>query len=32
GPGSSHRHSAIIVPSYRPTPDYETVMRQMKRG
>ncbi|XP_020664335.3 tyrosine-protein phosphatase non-receptor type 14 [Pogona vitticeps] len=27
----SHRHSAIIVPSYRPTPDYETVMRQ-KRG
>lgn len=28
----SHRHSAIIVPSYRPTPDYETVMRQMKRG
>ena len=21
----SHRHSAIIVPSYRPTPDYETV-------
>ncbi|XP_070590524.1 tyrosine-protein phosphatase non-receptor type 14 isoform X1 [Erythrolamprus reginae] len=28
----SHRHSAIIVPSYRPTPDYDTVMRQMKRG
>ncbi|KAM5238486.1 tyrosine-protein phosphatase non-receptor type 14 [Ctenodactylus gundi] len=28
----SHQHSAIIVPSYRPTPDYETVMRQMKRG
>nr|XP_048295427.1 tyrosine-protein phosphatase non-receptor type 14 [Myodes glareolus] len=28
----SHRHSTIIVPSYRPTPDYETVMRQMKRG
>ncbi|XP_020041600.2 tyrosine-protein phosphatase non-receptor type 14 isoform X2 [Castor canadensis] len=28
----SHRHSAIIVPSYRPTPDYETVMRQLKRG
>nr|XP_045009577.1 tyrosine-protein phosphatase non-receptor type 14 [Jaculus jaculus]XP_045009581.1 tyrosine-protein phosphatase non-receptor type 14 [Jaculus jaculus]XP_045009584.1 tyrosine-protein phosphatase non-receptor type 14 [Jaculus jaculus] len=28
----SHRHSAIIVPSYRPTPDYETVVRQMKRG
>ncbi|XP_054837480.1 tyrosine-protein phosphatase non-receptor type 14 isoform X2 [Eublepharis macularius] len=28
----SHRHSAIIVPSYRPTPDYETVMRQMNRG
>ncbi|XP_039598922.1 tyrosine-protein phosphatase non-receptor type 14-like, partial [Polypterus senegalus] len=27
----SHRHSAIIVPSYRPTPEYETVMRQ-KRG
>ncbi|XP_075386446.1 tyrosine-protein phosphatase non-receptor type 14 isoform X2 [Tenrec ecaudatus] len=28
----SHRHSAIIVPSYRPTPDYDTVMRQKKRG
>ncbi|MEE6473947.1 hypothetical protein FKM82_010220 [Ascaphus truei] len=28
----SHRHSAIIVPSYRPTPDYDTVMRQMNRG
>lgn len=28
----SHRHSAIIVPSYRPTPDYETVMRQINRG
>ncbi|XP_067845019.1 tyrosine-protein phosphatase non-receptor type 14-like [Heptranchias perlo] len=28
----NHRHSAIIVPSYRPTPDYETVMRQMKQG
>ncbi|XP_040593318.1 tyrosine-protein phosphatase non-receptor type 14 [Mesocricetus auratus] len=28
----SHRHSTIIVPSYRPTPDYETVMRQMRRG
>ncbi|XP_078505904.1 tyrosine-protein phosphatase non-receptor type 14 [Lissotriton helveticus] len=28
----SHRHSAIIVPSYRPTPDYDTVMRHMKRG
>ncbi|XP_055000518.1 tyrosine-protein phosphatase non-receptor type 14 [Sorex araneus] len=28
----NHRHSAIIVPSYRPTPDYETVMRQLKRG
>ncbi|XP_068089061.1 tyrosine-protein phosphatase non-receptor type 14 [Hyperolius riggenbachi] len=26
------RHSAIIVPSYRQTPDYETVMRQMKRN
>ncbi|XP_043917235.1 tyrosine-protein phosphatase non-receptor type 14 [Protopterus annectens] len=28
----SHRHSTIIVPSYRPTPDYDTVMRQMKRS
>ncbi|KAM4690805.1 tyrosine-protein phosphatase non-receptor type 21 [Rhinophrynus dorsalis] len=28
----SHRHSALIPPSYRPTPDYETVMRQMNRG
>ncbi|XP_032818956.1 tyrosine-protein phosphatase non-receptor type 14 isoform X1 [Petromyzon marinus] len=28
----SHRHSAIIVPSYRPTPDYETVMRQFQRS
>ncbi|XP_069464664.1 tyrosine-protein phosphatase non-receptor type 14 [Ambystoma mexicanum] len=28
----SHRHSAIIVPSYRPTPDYDTVMRHKKRG
>ncbi|MBN3313185.1 PTN14 phosphatase, partial [Atractosteus spatula] len=27
----SHRHSAIIAPSYRPTPEYEAVMRQ-KRG
>ncbi|KAM5165445.1 tyrosine-protein phosphatase non-receptor type 14 [Mantella aurantiaca] len=26
------RHSAIIVPSYRQTPDYDTVMRQMNRG
>ncbi|KAM9317314.1 tyrosine-protein phosphatase non-receptor type 14 [Gastrophryne carolinensis] len=26
------RHSAIIVPSYRQTPDYETAMRQMNRG
>ncbi|KAG8541295.1 hypothetical protein GDO81_029300, partial [Engystomops pustulosus] len=26
------RHSAIIVPSYRPTPDYDTVMRQMNRS
>eukprot|EP00063_Salmo_salar_P086046 XP_014060881.1 PREDICTED: tyrosine-protein phosphatase non-receptor type 14 [Salmo salar] len=24
----SHRHSAIIAPSYRPTPEYEAVMRQ----
>ncbi|XP_005169845.1 tyrosine-protein phosphatase non-receptor type 21 isoform X1 [Danio rerio] len=24
----SHRHSALIPPSYRATPDYETVMRQ----
>ncbi|XP_053568466.1 tyrosine-protein phosphatase non-receptor type 14 [Bombina bombina] len=28
----TYRHSAIIVPSYRPTPDYDTVMRQMNRG
>ncbi|KAM8920984.1 tyrosine-protein phosphatase non-receptor type 21 isoform 2-T2 [Pelodytes ibericus] len=28
----SHRHSALIPPSYRPTPDYETVMRQLNRG
>ncbi|OCT77588.1 tyrosine-protein phosphatase non-receptor type 14 [Xenopus laevis] len=28
----SYRHSAIIAPSYRPTPDYETVMRQINRG
>ncbi|XP_063295860.1 tyrosine-protein phosphatase non-receptor type 21 isoform X1 [Pelobates fuscus] len=28
----SHRHSALIPPSYRPTPDYETVMRQINRG
>ncbi|KAM4041508.1 tyrosine-protein phosphatase non-receptor type 14 [Anomaloglossus baeobatrachus] len=27
-----YRHSAIIVPSYRPTPDYDTVMRQMNRS
>nr|XP_033807382.1 tyrosine-protein phosphatase non-receptor type 21 isoform X2 [Geotrypetes seraphini] len=27
----SHRHSALIPP-YRPTPDYETVMRQLNRG
>ncbi|RXM98878.1 Tyrosine-protein phosphatase non-receptor type 14 [Acipenser ruthenus] len=26
----SHRHSAIIVPSYRPTPDYETVVRHQR--
>uniref|UniRef100_A0A8C9SM79 protein-tyrosine-phosphatase n=1 Tax=Scleropages formosus TaxID=113540 RepID=A0A8C9SM79_SCLFO len=26
----SHRHSAIIAPSYRPTPDYEAVMRQKR--
>ncbi|XP_048841091.1 tyrosine-protein phosphatase non-receptor type 14-like [Brienomyrus brachyistius] len=24
----SHRHSAIIAPSYRPTPEYEAVMRK----
>ncbi|XP_041927588.1 tyrosine-protein phosphatase non-receptor type 21 isoform X1 [Alosa sapidissima] len=24
----SHRHSALLPPSYRATPDYETVMRQ----
>ncbi|XP_074515923.1 tyrosine-protein phosphatase non-receptor type 21 [Sebastes fasciatus] len=28
----SHRHSALIPPSYRATPDYETVMRQQNRG
>ncbi|XP_013931582.1 PREDICTED: tyrosine-protein phosphatase non-receptor type 21 isoform X1 [Thamnophis sirtalis] len=28
----SHRHSAVIPPSYRPTPDYETVMKQLNRG
>ncbi|XP_042194208.1 tyrosine-protein phosphatase non-receptor type 21 isoform X1 [Callorhinchus milii] len=28
----TNRHSAIIPPSYRPTPDYETVMRQLNRG
>uniref|UniRef100_A0A8D1R7T4 Tyrosine-protein phosphatase non-receptor type n=1 Tax=Sus scrofa TaxID=9823 RepID=A0A8D1R7T4_PIG len=28
----SHRHSALIPPSYRPTPDYETVMKQLRRG
>ncbi|KAM9090699.1 tyrosine-protein phosphatase non-receptor type 21 isoform 2-T3 [Megaptera novaeangliae] len=28
----SHRHSALIPPSYRPTPDYETVMKQLHRG
>lgn len=28
----SHRHSALIPPSYRATPDYETVMRHKNRG
>uniref|UniRef100_A0A8C1VLW2 Tyrosine-protein phosphatase non-receptor type n=1 Tax=Cyprinus carpio TaxID=7962 RepID=A0A8C1VLW2_CYPCA len=28
----SHRHSALIPPSYRATPDYETVMRQKNLG
>ncbi|KAM4625543.1 tyrosine-protein phosphatase non-receptor type 21 [Polymixia lowei] len=28
----THRHSALIPPSYRATPDYETVMRQKSRG
>ncbi|KAJ7345089.1 hypothetical protein JRQ81_001039 [Phrynocephalus forsythii] len=28
----SHRHSALIPPSYRPTPDYETVMKHLNRG
>ncbi|XP_061090132.1 tyrosine-protein phosphatase non-receptor type 21 isoform X2 [Conger conger] len=28
----SHRHSALIPPSYRATPDYETVMRQKNQG
>lgn len=26
----SHRHSAIIPPSYRPTPEYDAVMRQKR--
>ncbi|XP_063299906.1 tyrosine-protein phosphatase non-receptor type 14 [Pelobates fuscus] len=26
------RHSATVVPSYRQTPEYETVMRQKNRG
>ncbi|MFT7817260.1 tyrosine-protein phosphatase non-receptor type 21 [Arapaima gigas] len=29
---TSHRHSTIIPPSYRATPDYETVMRQKKQS
>ncbi|XP_064420995.1 tyrosine-protein phosphatase non-receptor type 21 [Latimeria chalumnae] len=28
----SQRHSVPIPPSYRPTPDYETVMRHINRG
>uniref|UniRef100_A0A673L7J8 Tyrosine-protein phosphatase non-receptor type n=1 Tax=Sinocyclocheilus rhinocerous TaxID=307959 RepID=A0A673L7J8_9TELE len=28
----SHRHSALIPPSYRATPDYETVMMQKNLG
>ncbi|XP_054987239.1 tyrosine-protein phosphatase non-receptor type 21 [Sorex araneus] len=28
----SHRHSALIPPSYRPTPDYDTVMKQLQRA
>ncbi|KAM9354253.1 tyrosine-protein phosphatase non-receptor type 21 isoform 2-T2 [Pholidichthys leucotaenia] len=28
----TQRHSALIPPSYRATPDYETVMRQKNRG
>ncbi|XP_066524085.1 tyrosine-protein phosphatase non-receptor type 21 isoform X2 [Hoplias malabaricus] len=28
----SHRHSVLIPPSYRATPDYETVMRQKNAG
>ncbi|KAJ8009665.1 hypothetical protein DPEC_G00093540 [Dallia pectoralis] len=27
----NHRHSAIIAPSYRPTPEYDAVMRQKCR-
>uniref|UniRef100_A0A8B9KMI6 protein-tyrosine-phosphatase n=1 Tax=Astyanax mexicanus TaxID=7994 RepID=A0A8B9KMI6_ASTMX len=27
----SHRHSTIIAPSYRPTPEYDAVMRQKRR-
>uniref|UniRef100_A0A8C9WMH1 Tyrosine-protein phosphatase non-receptor type n=1 Tax=Scleropages formosus TaxID=113540 RepID=A0A8C9WMH1_SCLFO len=27
-----HRHSTLIPPSYRATPDYETVMRQKKQS
>uniref|UniRef100_A0A4W5MXH6 Tyrosine-protein phosphatase non-receptor type n=1 Tax=Hucho hucho TaxID=62062 RepID=A0A4W5MXH6_9TELE len=28
----SHRHSTLIPPSYRATPDYNTVMRQKNQG
>uniref|UniRef100_A0A8C6SAK1 Tyrosine-protein phosphatase non-receptor type n=1 Tax=Neogobius melanostomus TaxID=47308 RepID=A0A8C6SAK1_9GOBI len=28
----THRHSALIPPSYRATPDYETVMRQKNQA
>ncbi|KAI4877608.1 hypothetical protein NFI96_023041 [Prochilodus magdalenae] len=27
----NHRHSTIIAPSYRPTPEYDAVMRQKRR-
>lgn len=28
----THRHSALIPPSYRATPDYETIMRQKNQA
>ncbi|XP_077366239.1 tyrosine-protein phosphatase non-receptor type 14-like [Festucalex cinctus] len=28
---AGHRHSAVMAPSYRPTPEYDAVMRQKRR-